>query len=66
MSTSYVEYGGKGFWSWDGYLEDALASSLTALEREMSPTGSKPLGDTGPNRRPVSSWAVFIQTSTSS
>jgi len=25
MGTSYVEYGGKGFWSWDGYLEDGLA-----------------------------------------
>jgi hypothetical protein len=24
MSTSYVEFRGKGFWSWDGYLEDAL------------------------------------------
>ena len=25
MGTSYVEYGGKGFWSWDRYLEDAFA-----------------------------------------
>jgi hypothetical protein len=24
MSTSYVEFRGKGFWSWDGYLEDVL------------------------------------------
>jgi hypothetical protein len=24
MSTSFVEFRGKGFWSWDGYLEDAL------------------------------------------
>lgn len=24
MSTSYVEFRGKGFWSWDGYLEGAL------------------------------------------
>lgn len=25
MSTSYVEYRGRGFWSWDGYLEPLLA-----------------------------------------
>jgi hypothetical protein len=24
MSTSYVEFRGRGFWSWDGYLEDVL------------------------------------------
>jgi hypothetical protein len=24
MGTSYVEFRGKGFWSWDGYLEDVL------------------------------------------
>jgi len=24
MSTSYVEFRGKGFWSWDGYWEDVL------------------------------------------
>jgi hypothetical protein len=25
MGSSYVEYHGHGFWSWDGYLEDVLA-----------------------------------------
>ena len=25
MSTSFVEYHGCGFWSWDGYLEHVLA-----------------------------------------
>jgi len=25
MSTSFVEYRGRGFWSWDGYLEHVLA-----------------------------------------
>lgn len=25
MSTSFVEYHGHGFWSWDGYLEHVLA-----------------------------------------
>jgi hypothetical protein len=25
MSTSFVEYKGHGFWSWDGYLEHVLA-----------------------------------------
>lgn len=25
MSTSFVEYRGRGFWSFDGYLEHALA-----------------------------------------
>lgn len=25
MSTSFVEYRGCGFWSWDGYLEHVLA-----------------------------------------
>lgn len=25
MSTSFVEYQGRGFWSWDGYLEHVLA-----------------------------------------
>ena len=25
MSTSFVEYRGYGFWSWDGYLEHVLA-----------------------------------------
>jgi hypothetical protein len=24
MSTSFVEYRGRGFWSWDGYLEHLL------------------------------------------
>ncbi|MBN8732293.1 MAG: hypothetical protein J0L64_17260 [Acidobacteria bacterium] len=31
MGTSYVEYRGKGFWSWDGYLEDALAVLAEAV-----------------------------------
>jgi|SRR5436853_3669260 len=25
MSTSFVQYRGRGFWSWDGYLEHVLA-----------------------------------------
>src|SRR5437867_636619 len=25
MSTSFVEYRGQGFWSWDGYLDHVLA-----------------------------------------
>lgn len=25
MSTSFIEYHGRGFWSWDGYLEHILA-----------------------------------------
>ena len=25
MSTSFVEYRGRGFWSWDGYLEHLLS-----------------------------------------
>jgi hypothetical protein len=25
MSSSFVEYRGRGFWSWDGYLEHVLA-----------------------------------------
>ena len=25
MSTSFIEYRGHGFWSWDGYLEHVLA-----------------------------------------
>ena len=25
MGTSFVEYKGRGFWSWDGYLEHVLA-----------------------------------------
>ena len=24
MSTSYVEFRGKGFWSWDAHLEEIL------------------------------------------
>jgi hypothetical protein len=24
MSSSFVEYRGRGFWSWDGYLEHVL------------------------------------------
>lgn len=24
MSSSFVEYNGRGFWSWDGYLEHVL------------------------------------------
>src|SRR5258706_16416249 len=25
MSTSFVEYRGRGFWSWDGYLQHVLS-----------------------------------------
>ena len=35
MSTSFVEYRGRGFWSWDGYLEPLLA--LLADEIGSSP-----------------------------
>ena len=35
MSTSFVEYSGHGFWSWDGYLEHVL--SLIADRIEISP-----------------------------
>lgn len=35
MSTSFVEYRGCGFWSWDGYLEPLLA--LLADEIGPSP-----------------------------
>lgn len=35
MSTSFVEYHGRGFWSWDGYLEHVL--SLTADRIGSSP-----------------------------
>ena len=31
VSSSYVEYRGKGFWSWDGYLEHALALLADAV-----------------------------------
>ena len=37
MSTSYVEFRKKGFWSWDGYLEDALR-----LIAEASVAGEDP------------------------
>ena len=30
MSTSYVEFREKGFWSWDRYLEDALRAIAQA------------------------------------
>lgn len=35
MSTSFVEYRGYGFWSWDGYLQHVLA--LLADEIGVSP-----------------------------
>jgi hypothetical protein len=35
MSTSFVDYHGRGFWSWDGYLESLLA--LLADEIGPSP-----------------------------
>ncbi|MBC7933173.1 MAG: hypothetical protein H7Z38_21630 [Rubrivivax sp.] len=35
MSTSFVKYRGRGFWSWDGYLEPLLA--LLADEIGPSP-----------------------------
>jgi hypothetical protein len=35
MSTSFVDYRGRGFWSWDGYLEPLLA--LLADEIGPSP-----------------------------
>jgi hypothetical protein len=35
MSTSFVKYHGRGFWSWDGYLEPLLA--LLADEIGPSP-----------------------------
>jgi hypothetical protein len=37
MSTSYVKYGGNGFWSWDGYLEDALALLADASGADDNP-----------------------------
>jgi hypothetical protein len=44
MSTSYVKYRGKGFWSWDGYLEDALAVIAETLETQNSPDWLKAAG----------------------
>lgn len=35
MGTSFVAYRGRGFWSWDGYLEHLLA--LLASEIGPSP-----------------------------
>lgn len=35
MATSFVEYRGHGFWSWDGYLEHVLA--LVAAKLRESP-----------------------------
>jgi hypothetical protein len=35
MATSFVEYRGRGFWSWDGYVEHVLA--LVAAELTKSP-----------------------------
>ena len=37
MSTSYVNYRGRGFWSWDGYLEDALGIISEAIHGDTSP-----------------------------
>ena len=34
MSTSYVEYRGRGFWSFDPYLEDALTCLADAIDPE--------------------------------
>lgn len=36
MGSSYVEYRGKGFWSWDGYLEHALALLADEIGPEHS------------------------------
>ncbi|HKO44154.1 MAG TPA: hypothetical protein VJU84_12835 [Pyrinomonadaceae bacterium] len=36
MSSSFVEYRGRGFWSWDGYLEHVL--SLLADRIGSAPT----------------------------
>ena len=37
MSTSYVEFRGKGFWSWDGYLEDVLGLLAEAAITDDEP-----------------------------
>jgi hypothetical protein len=34
MSSSFVEYRGKGFWSWDGYLEHVLALLAETIPAE--------------------------------
>ena len=36
MSTSFVEYRGKGFWSWDGYLEHVLALLVERIPTESA------------------------------
>jgi len=37
MSSSYVEFLNKGFWSWDGYLEDVLLLLADAVDAKTSP-----------------------------
>jgi hypothetical protein len=37
MSTSFIEYRGKGFWSFDGYLEHALALLADTIDERNSP-----------------------------
>jgi hypothetical protein len=37
MSTSFVEYRGRGFWSFDGYLEHALALLSGAFKGWIHP-----------------------------
>lgn len=38
MGSSYVEFQGKGFWSWDGYLCDLLGVLATSSLEGSDPT----------------------------
>lgn len=45
MSTSFVEYQGYGFWSWDGYLEHVLALLADAIGSSTSQEWLRELRD---------------------
>jgi len=45
MSTSFIEYRGHGFWSWDGYLEHALALLAQSIGNSPEEDWLVSLGD---------------------
>jgi hypothetical protein len=45
MSSSFVEYRGRGFWSWDGYLEHVLGLLADRIGSSPSQEWLSDLGD---------------------
>ena len=63
MGSSFVEYNGHGFWSWDGYLEHLsflLAEAIGPSRMSRGWTGLETIGNSSPS---VSSEDEFIRSS---